>query len=129
MINSSFLSIKKKKKITKFFLVSIIALMFFSCGKDDPKFDQALLIGKWRSGQLYYTYESNYKGKTWDESEDYYEDEALPFEWSLKGSKLEQIHIMEGGERIPKLYTITELTSKTLRYKDDYRNYSFSKSN
>ena len=130
MISSSFLSIKKKKRITKLFLLPMVVLMFFSCEKDKSKFDEALLIGKWRSGQLYYTYESNFRGKTWDEADDVHEDEAQRFEWSLKGSKLEQIHIMEiGGGRIPKLYTVTELTSRTLRYKDDYRSYSFTKVN
>ena len=31
-----------------------------------------------------------------------------------------QIHIMEGGQKIPKVYTLTKLTNSELSYKDDF---------
>ena len=65
MANSS---LSDNIRLTRILVTVIVVLLFFSCGKE--KYDEQLLIGKWRSGQLYYTYESNYRGKTWDESED-----------------------------------------------------------
>ena len=31
-----------------------------------------------------------------------------------------QIHIMEGGQKIPKVYTLIKLTNSELSYKDDF---------
>jgi len=107
----------------------LVAAVFNSCGKEE-EFDEALLYGKWRSGTLYDKYLSNHTGSTWDEAEDVKEDEAQPFTWQLVKSELEQIHIMEMDGKIPKYYTVTELTATTLKYKDEYgKNYSFTKVN
>jgi hypothetical protein len=113
-----------------FLFVSVLVLfaLFHSCGKEE-EFDESLLYGKWRSGTLYYKYLSNHTGSTWDTGDDVSEDEAQPFEWSLEKSRLLQIHIMQSGGRIPKSYTVTRLTATSLEYKDDYRTYSFTKTN
>jgi hypothetical protein len=110
----------------------LISVLFHSCEKEE-NFDESLLIGKWKpvSGtSLYYRYDSNHKGVTWNPSPevDQQEDEGQAFTWQLVKSDLEQIHIMEiGGAGIPKNYTVTELTETTLRYKDSFSSYSFSK--
>lgn len=104
------------------------SVLFNSCEVEDTSFQESFLIGKWVSGTVYYKYLSDNSGKTWDTSDDVTEAEAQLFTWTLVKSELTHIHIMEVGGNIPKVYTVTELTATTLRYKDDFgTSYSFTK--
>ena len=124
------------KKLLYLFGLALFSFLIVSCEKgglfdSEDTFDESLLHGKWKSGTLYYKYQPNYTGTTWDEGDDVYENEAQRFEWSLVKSELTQIHLMESsGAKIPKIYTITILTSTSLRYKDDFgKSFSFTKVN
>jgi hypothetical protein len=102
--------------------------LFVSCEKEELSFDEELLIGKWRSDNLYYKYLSDGSGYTWDTNDDVTEEEAQAFTWTLKESELKQLHMLEIGGIVPKVYTVTELTSTTLKYKDDFgKSFTFSK--
>jgi len=104
------------------------SVLFNSCQKEEEFFQESLLIGKWVSGTVYYKYLSDYSGKTWDTSDDITEAEAQSFTWTLVKSELTHIHIMEVGGNVPKVYTVTELTATSLKYKDDFgTSYSFTK--
>ena len=117
----------------KKFIICLVVFMSFSvlfnsCTKDEEFFQESFLIGKWVSGTVYYKYLSDYSGKTWDTADDVTEAEAQSFTWTLVKSELTHIHIMVVGGNIPKVYTVTELTATTLRYKDDFgKSYSFTK--
>ena len=116
---------------TLFFAILCLTASFFivSCEteKEDP-FDETLLIGKWQSGTLYYKYYDDGSGTTWDTSDDVTEEEAQEFTWTLEQAELTHIHIMELGSVVPKVYTVTELTATTLKYKDDFgKSFSFTK--
>lgn len=103
-------------------------ILFNSCEMEETSFDESLLIGKWVSGTVNYKYLSDHSGKTWDTSDDVSEAEAQPFTWTLVQSELTHIHIMQVGGNVPKVYTVTQLTSTTLKYKDDFgKTYSFTK--
>lgn len=115
------------RKIKILTISSILILFFVSC-IPDKEYDPTLLQGKWKQNLLYEVYQSDGTGYTWDESDDVMEDEAQHFEWELDKDKLLQIHIMEMGGRIPKSYTITDLSSTTLQYEDNYgKSYNFTK--
>jgi hypothetical protein len=109
-----------KKILILLLSIVSITLLFNACTKEETSFDETLLIGKWVSGTVYYKYISDYTGGTWDTADDVTEEEAQPFTWSLVKSELTHIHIMEVGGNIPKVYTVTELTSNSLKYKDDF---------
>ncbi len=110
--------------------VLLVSMLLYSCQKDDnTSYDETLLYGKWQSGTLYYKYLSDHTGSTWDTKDDVHEDEAQPFTWQLVNSELRQTHPGDMGQVVLKYYTITELTSKTLKYKDSYNSYSFTKVN
>ncbi len=116
----------KKHKISVVAAI-LVALMLASCEKEDD-FDEFLLVGKWQSGTLFDRYFANGTGYSWDEGDDVREDEAQAFTWTLIESELTQFHIMENGPDIPKHYTVTELSSTRLRYRDDFgRSYSFTR--
>jgi len=116
----------KKYKISLVATI-LIALMLASCEKESD-FDKSLLTGKWQSGTLFYRYFVNGTGYSWDEGDDVSEDEAQDFTWTLVESELTHIHILEIGGTVPRVYTVTELSSTRLRYRDDFgRSYSFTR--
>ncbi len=111
--------------LTMFIVVSLLAV---SCEPEEESFDESLLIGKWKSGTLYYKYLADGTGGTWDTSDDVTEEEAQAFTWTLVKSELTHIHILEMGGKVPKIYTVTELTATSLKYHDDFGvNFSFTK--
>lgn len=121
-----------KKIISLLLPVMLLAICFSSCEfvpiTETETFDASLLTGKWNSGTLYYKYMSNGTGTTWDTADDVSEDEAQAFNWTLDEDDLVHIYIMEtGGTGIPKVYTLTALTATTLKYKDDFKSYTFTK--
>lgn len=116
-----------KKILFYLSMLAMVSLFVVSCEKEPTQFDETLLYGKWRSGTLYYKYLADGTGGTWDTADDVHEDEAQPFTWTLVSAELEQIHIMEIGPNIHKVYTVTVLTSTTLKYHDDFDSYSFTK--
>jgi hypothetical protein len=117
-----------KKILTILVSCILISTLFTSCEEEEPYYDDALLIGKWKSGTLFYKYLNNGTGTTWDTGDDVTEAEGQEFTWALEKSELTHIHIIEMGGTVPKVYTVTELTSSTLKYKDDFgKTYSFIK--
>ena len=111
------------KRLTLFLLsFAAIALLSISCTQDETlsNFDESLIIGKWKSGTLFERYDSDKTGVTWDTADDVTEEEGQKFTWTITVDQLEQIHIIENGGSVPKVYTITELTASSLKYKDDY---------
>ena len=130
------------KKLLHFFLCLIVALSFSACG-DIPLengYDASMLYGKWQEGSVFEQYYSSNiervlangdtvqaNGTTWDESDDVSEDEAQLFNWTLTGSTLKHEHVGT-FVMVPKIYTVTSLTSSELVYEDDYgMSHHFSK--
>jgi hypothetical protein len=106
-----------------------LAFLFTSCEKEES-FDEALLIGKWKSGPEYFRYDIDYTGVEWNTDEDYTEEDGLPFTWTLEKAELTLIHYVNNTPSIPKVYKITELTATTLKYRDSFSvTHSFTKTN
>ncbi len=129
MISKAMIGNTKITRALIFALLCLTASFFIvSCETEEDPFDETLLIGKWQSGTLYYKYFDDGSGATWDTGDDVTEEEAQEFTWTLVQSELTHIHIMEMGGVVPKVYTVTELTATTLKYKDDFdKSYSFTK--
>ncbi len=117
------------KHSSRFLMVfATIAFVFSSCLPIEDVFDESLLIGTWVSGTDHFRYDADYKGVSWDTSEDVKESEGQAFKWELKMSTLSQSHLMViGSYETPRIYTITKLTATTLEYKDDFNKYVFTK--
>jgi len=119
-----------KRKLLIVLSISLVALLFTSCTKDE-EMDQSLLIGKWKSGTVYERYDANQSGATWDTSDDVSEAEAQEFTWTLVKDQLEQIHIIQNNPNLPKTYVVTVLNATTLKYEDPITGVekSFNKQN
>jgi len=110
-------------------IILTIIVTIVSCTPVES-FDEALLIGKWKSGTLYYRYDNTGSGATWDTADDVTEAEGTKFTWILDQSDLTQILQMDiSGATVTKAYTVTKLTSTTLEYKDELsgKTYTFTK--
>lgn len=117
-----------KKYIVCFVVFLSLSFMFSSCQKEEESFTESYLTGTWVSGTLHYKYLSNKTGATWDTKDDVTEAEGQAFTWTLVKSELTHIHIIQAGGTVPKVYTVTELTANTLKYKDSFGvTYSFIK--
>lgn len=118
----------KKKIFSYFAMFVVISILAVSCEPETTTFDSSLLTGKWQSGTLYYKYTADGKGATWDTADDVTEAEAQKFTWTLVNAELTHIHILDIGGSVPKVYTVTELTSTSLKYEDDFGvKWSFTK--
>ena len=115
-----------KKTFVYFTMFTVVSILAVSCETPETSFDEALLIGKWQSGTLFYKYLGDGSGGTWDTADDVKEEEAQDFTWTLVNAELTHIHICEIGCSIPKIYTVTELTSSSLIYHDDLGGGEFS---
>ena len=126
------------KKISRNIAVFLLTTLAFSACVDPVYFDPNLLIGKWsrpspfatseNPGNEFFRYDTNGGGATWDTSEDVTEDEAQHVTWELSDSKLTQIHTIEMGGTVTKIYTLQELTGTTLTYKDDFgKQFTYTK--
>ena len=142
-----------KKRIVFLSVLAVIAVTMTSCWNvPEPEvvFDEANLLGLWSKGDatgldsvpvefVRFTAEQDetgeYKyGRQWNESEDIYEEDLVPygngwFKYKLVKSDLTEIHLMDnGGAEVPKVYVVTKLTDTELQYKDNFgTTYLFDK--
>ena len=126
-----------KTNIKQFGILTIIVIAMTSCfnTSEEPTFVEADLLGLWQEkGTEAYVRFTNEKddtgeykyGREWDESEDIFESDLLPygngwFKYKLVKSDLTEIHLMDnGGAELPKVYVVTKLTAGNLEYKDNF---------
>lgn len=87
---------------------------------EDQVYDSDMIIGLWQSGSVYYRYNEDGSGWTWDTADDVMESEASKFTWELNKRRFLHFHQMEIGGIIPKAYTITKLDLANMEYEDDF---------
>ncbi|MBQ9201438.1 MAG: hypothetical protein IJ154_03590 [Bacteroidales bacterium] len=112
--------------------VSLFVLGFSSCQSEKSvDCSEEDLVGLWyndASPREYWRYYPDGSGYTWNEDDDVYENEAQAFEWVLDKNRLTQFHIIAiSGTKIPKSYTITEISHTSMEYKDSYKRFSFTR--
>ena len=126
-----------KTRSILFSTLACIMIAMTSCfgSSEEPTFVENDLLGLWqeKGTEAYVRFTSEqdeageYKyGREWDESEDIFESDLLPygngwFKYKLVQSDLTEIHLMDnGGAEVPKVYVVTKLTAGDLEYKDNY---------
>lgn len=106
-------------KIKKALLAISLALVLSGCVPVEEKhFNVKYLIGEWTEGTVHDKYREDGTGASWDTSDDYGEEEALPFEWSLSFDTLLVNHTSWNGTIVPKIYIVTALDSIHLDHYD-----------
>lgn len=120
---------KHPMKKFRYFLIPVIVFSLFlvSCEEDDF-FEESMLVGKWQSGTEHYRFNGDGSGSSWDTQDVTGEEQAQALTWSLQQAEITIIHVIEIGGSVPKVYTILELNSTTLRWEDDFgRTQTFTK--
>lgn len=87
---------------------------------EDEVYDTDLLIGLWQEGSVYYRFNDDGSGVTWDTADDIVESEGSKFTWEVNKNRFTHYHQMEIGGIVPKVYKITKLDLMNLEYHDDY---------
>lgn len=127
---------KKKTLLIIIIIIALCVVAFIIWKKSQPKeykpemieaevfedqvFDSDLIIGLWQSGTLFYRYNDDFTGGTWDTADDVMESEASKFTWELNKRRFIHFHEIEIGGVIPKPYTIKKLDLANMEYEDDY---------
>lgn len=112
----------------KLFIVAAICVALFSltgCDKDPEVIvNESDLVGKWvKSGTLeYWRFDSSRQGETWDEADSVFagDDGAIRFDWSLSDNEVTCLMRGQMGEVVPKVYTITAISSSAFTWENDY---------
>ena len=76
------------------FALVVIASVTVSCLPVETNFDETLLAGKWQSGTVFYKYNSDGTGGTWDTADMVYEADAQGFTWTLDKETLTHICLL-----------------------------------
>ena len=134
---------KQRSLVVGFLLVIAVAMTSCFGPSNEPDFVEADLLGLWQEtgteAYVRFTAEQDETGEykygcEWDESEDIFESDLLPygngwFKYKLVQSDLTEIHLMDnGGAEVPKVYVVTKLTDTELQYKDNFgTTHSFDK--
>lgn len=101
-------------------------LLFTACQEEEVHLNVTpdQVVGCWvKNGtQEYWRYLEDGTGVTWDESENYTEEESnLRFLWSVSGDVLDHVASGEmGNQFVPKTYTIKGISPSAMSWMDDY---------
>lgn len=87
---------------------------------NDTEFDEDLLIGVWKEGEIYYRYNEDGTAVTWDLSDDVMEDEGTELEWTLDNALFTHFYKMQIGGMVPKTFNMKVLELDYMEYDDDY---------
>jgi hypothetical protein len=114
------------KKKLHILLIAALAIMASGCGKEQPHInvDPAQLEGLWQksTSEVFWRYNGDRTGVTWDASEDITEEESnLTFNWVLSVDELTMVFSgANGNQAVPKVYTITSIGDAVMTWRDNY---------
>lgn len=83
-------------------------------------FDEDLLIGLWKEGEVYYRYNDDGTAVTWDLADDVMEDEGTELDWTLDEDLFTHYYKMEIGGIVPKVFTMKVLELDVMEYGDEF---------
>lgn len=116
----------KHKRTVYMALLAALVCLVAACGDKENHIsvNPSQVEGLWvKSGtEEYWRYNADYSGVTWDESDSIFEQESnLTYRWSLQQDVLTHVFSgAQGNQAVPKVYTITEISSSLMRWEDDY---------
>lgn len=88
---------------------------------EDKVYDTDLIIGLWQSGTVFYRFNEDGSGRTWDIADDVTELEGSKLTWEVNKTRFIHYHQMEVNDAIiPKAYNINNLDLMNLEIEDDY---------
>ena len=90
--------------------------------------NKEMLVGLWqKDGHVFYRFEPDGKGHTWDVDDDITEDEASPFSWEAYEEAIMMTYKLRIRGIVPRYYELDQLSPFDLRFHDTYSNYAFER--
>jgi 8-oxo-dGTP pyrophosphatase MutT (NUDIX family) len=87
-----------------------------------------MLVGLWqKDGHVFYRFEPDGKGHTWDVDDDIAEDEASPFNWEAFDGAIMMTYKLRIRGIVPRYYELDQLSSFDLRFHDSYSSYALER--
>lgn len=87
--------------------------------------NKEMLVGFWqKDGHVFYRFEPDGKGHTWDVDDDITEDEASPFSWEAYEEAIMMTYKLRIRGIVPRYYELDQLSPFDLRFHDTYSNYA-----
>ncbi len=121
------------------FLLGLCLYLLFSpkvyhAEKIDPRTlhanpaNKIMLLGLWQNDEnVFYRFNEDGTGCTWDTDDDVSEEEASPFNWVAYDNKLMITHRMVFRGMVPRYYDLDCLNAFDLRFHDDYSSFVFER--
>ena len=90
--------------------------------------NKEMLVGLWqKDGHVFYRFEHDGKGHTWDVDDDITEDEASPFSWEAYEEAIMMTYKLRIRGIVPRYYELDQLSPFDLRFHDTYSNYALER--
>ena len=90
--------------------------------------NQEMLVGLWQNdGHVFYRFNPDGTGRTWDIDDDITEDEATQFGWEAYEEAIMMTHKLRIRGIVPRYYELDRLNAFDLRFHDAYNNYTLEK--
>ena len=90
--------------------------------------NKEMLVGLWqKDGHVFYRFEPDGKGHTWDVDDDITEDEASPFCWEAYEEAIMMTYKLRIRGIVPRYYELDQLSPFDLRFHDTYSNYALER--
>ena len=91
---------------------------------------QTMLPGLWQKDtHVYYRFNDDGTGYTWDTDDDLTENEASPFHWKISNGSLMLTHQLRMTGFIPRMYHIDAINDGSLQFHDPYSDYTLTRLN
>ena len=90
--------------------------------------NETLMVGLWqKDGHVYYRFNADGTGHTWDVDDDLTEDEASPFNREAYEEAIMLTHKLKLRGIVPRYYELDHLNSFDLRFHDTYTEYALER--
>ena len=90
--------------------------------------NKEMLVGLWqKEGHVFYRFDADGTGHTWDTDDDLSEEEATPFSWEAYDNAIMMTHKLRIRGIVPRYYELDRLNAFDLRFHDTYSDYALER--
>ena len=90
--------------------------------------NKEMLVGLWqKDGHVFYRFDADGTGHTWDVDDDITEDEATSFSWEAYDNAIMMTHKLRIRGIVPRYYELDRLNAFDLRFHDTYSDYALER--
>lgn len=94
----------------------------------DSPANKEMIIGLWQSdGHVFYRFDADGTGHTWDIDDDLTEEEASEFNWEAYEEAFMMTHKLRLRGIVPRYYELDRLNAFDLRFHDTYQSYALER--